>query len=155
MSSWTSTDRRIGRSSALAVFFIGVVYVITGAVGVVFGGGLAQGDPFTQVDPFLAILELLIILAAAPMIVMMAAVHAYAPRGAKTYSLAALCFMILLAGMTSSIHFVQLTVVRRIESAAIPPLSLIFFSKWPSVLFAMDLLAWDWFLGLALLFAAY
>src|SRR5262249_19345400 len=108
----------------------------------------------TQVDPFLAILELLIILAAPPMVIMMAAVHTDAPHGAKTNSLAALGFMILLAGMTSSIHFVQLTVVRRIESAGIPPLSLIFFSKWPSMFFALDLLAWDLFLGLSLLLAA-
>lgn len=154
MSSSASTDRRIGRFSALTVFFIGVAYVATGAIGVRLGGGSARGEPLTQIDPFLAFLEILIILVAPLMVVLMAAVHACAPRGAKTYSLSALCFMILLAGITGSIHFVQLTVARRIESAGDAPLSVIFFSKWPSVLFALDLLGWDLFLGLSLLLAA-
>ena len=154
MSAWTATDRRVGRWSALAVFFIGVAYVITGAAGLVFTRGVARRDPLQQVDPYLAILELLIMLAALFMVAVLAVVHAYAPREAKTYSLAALGFMLLLAGLTISVHFVQLTVVRRIESAGQPPLSSIFFSEWPSVLFALDLLAWDLFLGLSLLCAA-
>ncbi|HJQ24752.1 MAG TPA: hypothetical protein VKA60_12620 [Blastocatellia bacterium] len=154
MGESTSVVRRIGRVSALAIFLIGILYVITGAIGLIASRDLAQHEPFTQIDPFLAILELLIILVAPPMVVMMASVHSYAPRSKKIYSLTALCFMTLFAGMTMSIHFVQLTIARRIESAGIAPLSVIFFSKWPSVLFALDLLAWDLFLGLSLLFAA-
>ena len=154
MSAWTMTDLRIGRWSALAIFVIGVVYVLTGAAGLVLTRDVARRDPLQQVDPYLATLELLIILAAIFMVVMMGAVHAYAPREAKTYSLVALGFMLLMAVVTISVHFVQLTVVRRIEFAGAPPLSRIFFTEWPSVMFALDLLAWDLFLGLSLLCAA-
>jgi len=154
MNALTSPNQQIGKWSAWTVFFIGVAFVLTGAAGLAFTLRVAGRDPLEQIDPYLAILESLMILAAPAMVVLMAAVHSYAPREVKTYSLAALGFMLLLAGMTSSIHFVQLTVVRRLESADRPPLSLIFFSRWPSVLFALDLLAWDFFLGLSLLCAA-
>jgi hypothetical protein len=47
--------------------------------------------------------------------------------------------------MTSAVHFVQLTAVRQRGPGSI---------VWPSSEYALELLAWDVFLGLALLFAA-
>ena len=140
--------------SAWAVFVIILVYLATGTAWLLFGGDAARRDPGTPVDPFRAILEILMILAALAMLTMMAAVHASAPAGAKTYSMAALAFMVLAVGTTCGIHFVELTVVRRIGPPSPPELSVIFFGQWPSVFFALDLLAWDLFLGLSLLFAA-
>jgi hypothetical protein len=108
------------------------------------------------VDPFLAVMEWLIVIVAPAMVVMMASVHDYAPREARAKSLAALSFMVLLAGITCSIHFVQLAVIRRIDSAALVSLSPIipWPWRWPSVVFALDLLAWDLFFGLSMLLAA-
>jgi hypothetical protein len=154
MSAWTPTDRRVGMWSAWAVVVLFLAYLATGAVWLVFGGEPARRDPFWPVDPYRAVLEALIILSAPPMVVVMAAVHAAAPPGAKACGAAALAFMTLAAGTTCGIHFVELTVVRRLGPASPPELSAIFFTPWPSAFFALDLLAWDLFLGLALLFAA-
>jgi hypothetical protein len=154
MHAWTSFDRRLGVGSALAVFIIGAVYVTTGAIGVAIGGGSAGPNGFNQVDPYRAILEVLIILCAPPMVILMAAVHTYAPPGAKTHTLAALAFMVLLAGVTVTIHFVQLTVTRRVDLEGMPGLSLVLALEWPTIPFVLDLLAWDVFLGLSLLCAA-
>jgi hypothetical protein len=154
MSAWAPTDRRVGMWSAWAVFGLWLVYLATGGTWLLFGGDPARRDPGTPVDPFRAILEILIVLVALAMIALMAAVHASAPPGAKTYSVAALAFMILAAGTTCGIHFVELTVVRHLGPASPPDLSVIFFTQWPSVFFALDLLAWDLFLGISLLFAA-
>ena len=88
------------------------------------------------------------------MVIVMVAVHAYASPETKVYSFTALAFMIILAGITCSVHFVILTVSRQIESAGFPWGSLFFSFKWPSVAYTMDILAWDFFFALSMLFAA-
>jgi hypothetical protein len=131
---------RLGSWSALAVFLIGVIYAITLAIGLALFG---LTEPIA--DPVLAIMEVLTLLSAPALVVVMAAVHGYAPPERKTYSLTALAFMILAAGATSAVHFVELTAFRQMGTAGI---------AWPSGAYALELLAWDVFLGLSLLFAA-
>jgi hypothetical protein len=72
-------------------------------------------------------------------------IHGYASLERKTYSVIALAFMILVAGTTSIVHFVELTALRQLGTAGL---------VWPSVAYAAELLAWNLFLGLSLLFAA-
>jgi hypothetical protein len=87
-------------------------------------------------------------------VITMIAVHAYAPSEVKAFSLTALVFMIIMAVLTSSLHFVILTVSRQIEAAGFTQASLFFSFKWPSVAYGLDILAWDWFFALSMLFAA-
>ena len=54
-------------------------------------------------------------------------------------------FATLCAGTTCVVHFVELTAARQLGDAGI---------TWPSRVYAAELLAWDFFLGFALLFAA-
>jgi hypothetical protein len=131
---------RLGSWSALALFLIGLAYIAVLAVGFARHG---LAEPI--VDPVLAIMEVLTLISAPLLIVMMAAVHGYAPAERRTYSLLALAFMTLAAGMTSAVHFVELTAVRQLGSGGI---------VWPSASYAVELLAWNLFLGLSLLFAA-
>jgi len=58
-----------------------------------------------------------------------------------------------MAGITASVHFVILTVSRQIE-AALPWASYLFSFEWPSVAYALDILAWDVFFALSMLCAA-
>jgi|SoiMetStandDraft_5_1073268.scaffolds.fasta_scaffold23616_2 hypothetical protein len=139
--------------AARAVVALGVVYVITGASGYFLGTN--QPEHFGVVDPALAILEILIILCVPPMITMMAALHACTAADKKTWSRVALIFMALLGSVTSAIHFVELTVVRRIDLGRAPGLAAVLSFQWPSAAFALDLLAWDVFLGLSMVFAAW
>ena len=90
-------------------------------------------------------MEILTLLSAPILVVLMAAVHAYAVPQYKVHSLIAFAFMVLMAGLTSSVHFVELTAVRQSATASL---------TWPSMAYALELLAWDVFLGLSLLFAA-
>lgn len=131
---------QLGRWSAFTLFIIGAAYIVTLAIGFA-AHGLAE--PIA--DPVLAVVEVLTLLSALLMVIMMAAVHGYAPCERKTYSLIALAFMILAAGLTSAVHFVELTAARQLGSSGI---------VWPSPAYAVELLAWNLFLGLSLLFAA-
>lgn len=148
--SFTNQYRTIGRSAAWGVFLLGIAYLVTLVLGL-----LSLKSPQDPIgDPFFSILELLIVLMAPLMLVSMVAVHAYAAPDVKAYSLTALAFTIVLAGITSSVHFVILTVSRQIAAAGSPYLSLFFSFKWPSVAYTLDILAWDWFFALSMFFAA-
>lgn len=145
---------RLGRDAALATFALSVIYIMTGLVWLLTGGEAARRDPFHPRDPYLAVLEWLIVLSAPPMLAMMAAVHVRARPEHRASSLAALGFMVLCTGLTTAIHFARLTVARRLAPGEALPLGSLLSFQWPSVAFALDLLAWDLFLGLSLLLAA-
>jgi hypothetical protein len=140
----------IGRFAALAVSFLGVAY----AIALVLGLLSLKSSQDTISDPIFTILELIILLMAPLLVISMVSVHAYASPDVKVYSLTALVFMILLAGITSSVHFVILTVSHQIEATELTGVSLLLSFKWPSVAYALDILAWDWFFALSMLFAA-
>jgi hypothetical protein len=62
--------------------------------------------------------------------------------------------MIVCVAITTSVHFVLLTVSRQVAFTSITWMPLFLSFKWPSVVYALDILAWDWFYGLSMLFAA-
>jgi len=154
MSEWTQADRRIGMWSAWSGAAIGAAYIITGLIG--FTARPPGPNALNEVDPYLALLEILLSLSAVDLVVLMATVYAYAAPDRKTFALAALAFTIIFAVLTCSMHFASLTVGRQIEPAVWPQLlhQLSFVKQWPTLAMSLDFLAWDFFLGLALVFAA-
>lgn len=72
---------------------------------------------------------------------------------AKAFTLIALIFASLLAGLTSSVHFVILTVTHEPAFHLLPRLPLLASFTWPSIAYALDILAWDVFFALSVLFA--
>ncbi len=147
---FTDTARRLGFVSAVATASLIVAYAVTLIIGFV-----SLPSPDAQIgDPMSTILELLILLLMPAMVALMVALHAWVPERFQTLSLVALIFMVLLAGVTASVHFLVLTLSRdaAIAGQAWAPLFLSF--RWPSVAYALDILAWDVFFPLAMLFAA-
>jgi hypothetical protein len=134
------TANRLGFWSSFALVAIGVAYAIALAVGFARHG---FREPIG--DPVLAVMEVLTLLSALPIVTLMAAVHDRASPGRKAQGLVALAFATLCAGTTSTVHFVELTAARQLGGGGI---------AWPSRVYAAELLAWDVFLGLALVFAA-
>jgi len=131
----------VGRWSSFAVFLVGAAYIVALVIGFT-----TRWLPAPIVDPLLAIMETLTLIAAPLMLVMMAAIHGRASDDRKTAGSVAFAFMILTTGMTSVVHFVELTAMRQLGSASL---------VWPSPAYALELLAWDVFLGLSLVFAAF
>ena len=121
--------------------------------GVLIAGLRALPSPEVPIgDPFFTVLEILIIVLTLPLVALMSVVHAWAPQQAKVYSSMALVFMSLLAGVTACVHFVILTVGD--TSGANREMALLLSFTWPSVVYALDILAWDLFFALAVLCAA-
>lgn len=130
----------IGRWSSFIVFLVGVAYFIALLIGFA-----TRGLSAPIVDPLLAVMEMLTLLVAPVLLVMMAAIHGRAPLALKTAGSLAFAFMVLATGLTAAVHFVALTATRQLGTALL---------VWPSSAYALELLAWDGFLGLALVFAA-
>lgn len=153
MNEWIQADRRMGMWSATIAAMLGLVFVIVGLIGIV--ARPPSSEALHQVDPYLAILEILMILFAVVLVVTMAAIQAYATPDRKTLSLIALAFTICFAALTCGVHFARLTLGRQTDPDALPLLShQLSTGDWPTLAMSLDLLAWDFFLGLALLFAA-
>jgi len=147
---FTATARRLGIFSAAATVVMLVAYAATLAVGLA-----SLESPQQPIgDPMFTVLEVLILGIMPAMVALMVAVHAWAPTDAKTLSLASVVFMGLLAGVTSAVHFSILTLSRQPEFVGQPWLPLVFSFEWPSVAYALDILGWDVFFALSMLFAA-
>jgi len=147
---FTATARSLGILSATATVFLLVAYAVTLAVGL-----LSLESPEQPIgEPMFTILEVLIIIMMPAMVALMVAVHAWAPMHVKTLSLTSVVFMGLLAGVTCSLHFVMLTLSRQPEFSGQSWLPLVLSFNWPSVVYALEILGWDVFFPLSVLFAA-
>ena len=147
---FTPTARRLGLLSALATAILLVAYAITLVIGLALL--TSPADPIG--NPWFTMLEVEIIVMMPAIVALFVAVHAWAPERAKTLSLSSVIFMGVLAGITCSLHFVVLTLSRQAEFAGQPWLPLFMSFEWPSVVYALDILAWDIFFAVAILFAA-
>ncbi len=137
----------MGILAGLAVVALELVYLIVLTIGLTRLP--TPGDPIS--DPWFTIMEVLILAMVPAFIVLMTAVHAHAGRADKGYSLAALVFMSMMGLVTACVHFSILTLGRH---AAFDGYDLVFAFTWPSVVYALDILAWDVFFALSVLFAA-
>lgn len=144
---FTATARRLGFWSAIGVVGLSVAYVVTLAIGLM--STPSTEEPVT--GPLFTLLEIQILVIVPVIVTLMVAVHAWAPPERKVLSLTALVFTTLFAGLTFSVHFVILTVG---SQSAFSGWQLVLSFRWPSLAYALDILAWDVFFGLATLFVA-
>ncbi|GAB2627522.1 hypothetical protein GCM10009696_36280 [Kocuria himachalensis] len=148
--AWNANARHLGVFSAAVTVVLSAAYAIT-----LIAGLLALPSPEHPIgDPYFPVLEVLILLAAPVMVALMVAVHAWAAPEVKIFSLMALAFMVSMAGLTSSVHFVILTLSRHPVVTGQPWLPLVLEFRWPSLVYALEILAWDVLFALAVLCAA-
>jgi hypothetical protein len=147
--TFTASARRLGIVSSVGVL-VGSVYA-----AVLVAGFLALRTPKQPIgDPWFSMLEILILLLMPLMVTLMVAVHAWARAEGKALSLVALVFMSVLAGLTCDLHFVILAVSRQPAFTGLAWMPLLLSFEWPSIPYALDILAWDVFFPLFVLFAA-
>jgi len=148
--AFTAAARRLGILSATIVSVLVAVYAVALTVGL----STLQSAQEPIGDPIFSILEILIIVMMPAMVALMVAVHAWAPQRVRVLSLTSVVFMGMLATETCCLHFVILTLSRQGAFAAHSWLPLLLSFKWPSVAYALDIVGWDVFFPLSMLFAA-
>ena len=97
-------------------------------------------------------MELLILVQALLIVALFATLHRFAPPSGRSLTLAGLGRAVAMAALTMGVHVTVLT-VGRLPAAHIPGFDRLLTWHWPSVPYAIDILAWDYFFGLALLLA--
>ncbi|RYX83868.1 hypothetical protein EON83_13060 [bacterium] len=148
--SFTGSARRFGMISAIGTVIVSAVYDAALVAGI-----LSLQSPQEPIsDPLFSILEILILVLMPFMVGLMVAVHAWSPAETKAFSLMALAFGSLLAGLTLAVHFVLLTMSRQAAFANFTWMPLFLSFRWPSIPYALDILAWDVFFAVSALFAA-
>ena len=135
-----ANTHRLGFLSSLGLVIVGVLYAV------VSGFGIAQaGLDKPIIDPTLAVMESITLVSAPLIVILLAAVSGFASTERKVFGMLALTFGAIMTGLTSAVHFITLTAGRQMSFTTL---------DWPSTLYSVELLAWDIFLGLALVFAA-
>lgn len=137
----------VGLWAAICCAILLVLYAVVLALG--FAALPSPDAPIP--DPYFTAMELLILLLAPALVVLAATIAARAPLARKVWGIAALAFMVMSAAITSVVHFSILTLSR---TQHFEGLDHVFGFRWPSVVYALDILAWDVFFALALLAAA-
>lgn len=139
---FTTSARRLGIVSAGGVVALELAYL-----GALVAGLAALPSPDAPIgNPWFTVLEVLILMLVPFMVLFMVSVHAWSPEETRTYGLGAALFMTLVAGVTSAVHLGILTLGRH-EGFA--DMGWLFSFTWPSVAYAMDILAWDLFFPIA------
>jgi len=135
-----SSAARLGARASISVVLVGVVYAVVLAFGMWHHG---LSEPIA--DPVLAVMELLTIASAVPILMVFVALRALAPAAERARSTVALGSAALFACTTVGVHLFELTAGRRTGSRGL---------VWPSISYTFELLAWDLLLGFALVLAA-
>jgi hypothetical protein len=147
--SRTSKDHRKGMIAAIAVVGLAIAYA-----GILSLGLASLDKPTAPIeDPWFTILEILIMAIMPAIVTLMAAIHATAPDLWKLRSRRALYFMIMAAVTTMAVH-ANLLVLRRTSLVGEPWRARLLSFEWPSLPYALDILAWDIFFAMAVLLAA-
>lgn len=140
---------RFGAICAFCFFLLSAIYAVVLTLG--FQSASAPDVPLG--DPYFTILEIIILLMSPLIIVIFAMIHVHAPASAQMFSTVSLVFSALLVGLTVTVHFLILTISRQPPFEALQMAPLLYSFTWPSIAYALDILAWDVFFALAALFA--
>ena len=138
---------KIGMISAWLTVGICIVYAAT-----LFAGGVVKGLPK---EPYFIIAEIITMISAVVLTILMAAIHMCTSSRFKIFSLLALGWMFITAGITITVHFAELTVARQLEPAAKITFARLYEFIWPSFLYGIEFAAWQIGFGLSMIFGAF
>jgi hypothetical protein len=141
-----SQVRRIGFWSGIVLVAMGLAYL--GLIAAM----MLSGSGFPPVEPFQTMFNILVLFTAVWMVLFWSILHLAVPADRKVFSQASLALIVIFAALTSINRYVGLTVVRQsISSGNTNGLQWFLPYGWPSVMLALEYLAWGFFFGLACL----
>ena len=134
-------------------FWSGIVLVVLGLLYLALVAGMILGGSgFPPVEPYQTLANILILITAVWMVWFWVILNQAAPPEKKVFSQASLALIVIFAALTSINRYVGLTVVRQsLASGDTDGLQWFLPYGWPSVMLALEFLAWGLFFGLACL----
>jgi hypothetical protein len=135
---------QLGFWSALIVLLGGIVYLVS----IVWNS--VGGFPYPPVSMTKTLAGITVLLMAPALMILIACIHAYAPRNKKVLSQIGSMFLVAFAVLALINRFLQFTVLGQQNDG----LALFDLYTLHSVALALEMLSWGFFLGLATLFVA-
>ncbi len=134
-----SIPRRLAAMSGASIAGLSAIYA-----AVLVAGLLTIPAPDAQIaNPWFTLMEVLILLIAPMVVAFSISVHAWVPDERQGLALLAVVFLSICAALTMTVHFTVLSLSRH-PLFVDPVLAKLLFSfQWPSVAYALDILAWD------------
>jgi hypothetical protein len=141
---------------AFGIWCSSIVIVLAIAYMMALIAAAISPSGFPPVEPYDTAISIVCLLSAPGILILFALIHIFAREERKLFSLIGLCFAVLFCAMTSINRFVHLAVVRP-SLAMGKTAGLEWFMPYgaPSVMGAIEILAWSFFLGLAFTFTAF
>lgn len=130
----------LGLLAAISILGLEVAYAIALLLGL--SHVEAASDPIG--DPYFTMMEVLIVAMMPAFVGLAAALYGACRPHKKPFALAAIAFVTVLAALTTSVHAAILFLSRDPRFAG---LDHVFSFEWPSVVYVVDVLAWDFFFG--------
>ncbi len=145
---WSLSARRLGIASATGIIVVGILYIAVITLWLIIEA--TPREPIA--DPYLAVMEVLTMVSALALLGLVIAIWCFAEAPRRLSALTALAVGGLAAGLTMTVHFVELTAVRQLWRAG----RLVDYKLvWPSLLFAVEYFAWDILVGFTMLSAGF
>ena len=141
---------RVATAAGFAVAVLCLAYAAILAIGLVT---LPAPDQPIQ-NPWFSAMEVLILGIAPAMVTLTVGLYANAAAERKSFAMLSVLFVSMCAVVTCCIHFTVLALSRHPAFVGTSWAPLVFSFKWPSVAYALDILAWDLFFALSAMFAA-
>ena len=137
---------KLGFRLGISLVALGIAYMALLAIMMVSGSG------FPPVEPYTTLFSVLILVTALIMIFYWIILYSSLSPENKLYGLTSLIMIAIFAALTSINRFVALTVVKQsLASGYTDGLEWFLPYQWPSVMLAIEILAWGGFFGLACL----
>lgn len=137
---------QLGKVAATVVFVLICAYLLVLGVGL-----LSLPSVHAPIaDPWLTLLELIILVLTPGLMLLAVALHACASGIGRALGLCGVIFVSQTTVITMSIHFTLLTVGGTPDIAGSAWWRTAFAFQWPSVVYALDILAWDVFFALGM-----
>jgi hypothetical protein len=134
-------------------FWSGIVLVVLGLayLGLVFAM-ILSGSGFPPVEPFLTLVNTLVLITALWIVLFWVILNQAIPKERRLFGQTSMALIVIFATLTSINRYVALTVVRQSLIMG-DTIGLQWFLpySWPSVMLAIEFLAWGFFFGLACL----
>ncbi len=142
----TTSVQRLGFWSGMLGVVLGAAYMAA------LAGIFISGTGFPPIEPYQTIISAVSIFSAPVMVFFWVLLHHSARPDRKIFSLSSLAFIIIFATLTSINRYVSLTVVRQSTlMGRTEGLEWFLPYGWPSIMAAIEVLAWGFFLGLGCL----
>lgn len=137
-----STDKHISKNVAYSIVILGIIYIVLIAIGI-----MTQSKENGYIkDDIRILMEILTMFSAVLLLLFTISINQLVEDERKVFSLFSVLMMLGLVILTFSCHFINITVGKELNDSN-KSFSYLVSLTWPSVIFAIDILAWDVFFG--------